>query len=180
LLPTVLFIIAAYTVYALVVGWCRWQRSRFLDRRGKTRPRWLTVAGGAVILGVLLWIIFWLAPAASDHNLRLAGILGVSEGRAWLAEKDIFQKFSLHLDQEPTNGQPVYAFLHPESPPSLLPPAKPPVGIKHRKPTGKSSSVQKPPKRQLKPRLTKKDRSRNKKTSKPPARKSSRSEDITG
>jgi hypothetical protein len=137
------------------------------------------MAGGAVILGLLLWIIFWMDPAAPDHNLRLAGILGVSEGKAWLAKKDLLQKFSFQLDQEPTNGQPVYALLHPESPPSLLPPAKPPVGIRHPKPPGKRSSVQEPSNRKLKPRQTKKDKS-GKKTSKPSAKKSRGTKDSTG
>jgi len=131
------------------------------------------------MLGLLLWIIFWMAPAAPDHNLRLAGILGVSEGQAWLAKKDLFQKSSLQLEQKPSNGQPVYAMLHPESPPSLLPPARPPVGIKHRKPPNKRSSVQEPSNRKLKSRQTKKDKS-GKKTSKPTVQKSRRAEDITG
>jgi len=120
-----------------------------------------------------------MAPAAPDHNLRLAGILGVSEGKAWLAKKDLFQKSSLQLEQKPTNGQPVYAMLHPESPPILLPPAKPPVGIRHRKPPGKRSSVQRHPNRKPKPRLTQKDKS-EKKISQPSAKKSRRAEDITG
>jgi hypothetical protein len=137
------------------------------------------MAGGAVILGLFLWIILSMAPAAPDHNLRLAGILGVSEGQAWLAKKDLFQKSSLKLDQKPTNGQPVYAMLHPESPPTQLPPAQPPVGIKHRKPPGKRSSVKEPSNRKLKPRLTKKDKF-GKKTSQPSAKKSRRAEDITG
>jgi hypothetical protein len=137
------------------------------------------MAGGAVLLGLLLWITFWIAPAAPDHNLSLAGILGVSEGKAWLAQKDSFQQSFLQLGQKQTNGQPVYAMLHPESPPSLLPPTKPPVGIKQRKPPGTRSSVQAHPNRKLKPRSTKKDRS-GKKTSKPSAKKSKIAKDITG
>jgi len=137
------------------------------------------MAGGAILLGFLLWITFWMAPAAPDRNLRLAGILGVTEGKAWLAQKDSFQQSSLQLNQKQTNGQPVYAMLHPESPPTLLPPTKPPVGIKQRKPPGKRSSVQAHPKRKLKPRSTKKDKS-GEKTSKPSVKKSSITKDITG
>jgi len=120
-----------------------------------------------------------MAPAAPDRNLRLAGILGVTEGKAWLAQRDSFQQSSLQLNQKQTNGQPVYAMLHPESPPTLLPPTKPPVGIKQRKPPGKRSSVQAHPKRKLKPRSTKKDKF-GEKTSKPSAKKSSITKDITG
>lgn len=180
MLPTVLFIIVAYTLYALVVGWCRWQRFRFLERQGKTRHRWLTLAGGALSLGLLCYVIFWMAPAEPDQNLRLANILGVSEGEAWLKKSAMLPKIPLQLDQRQPDGQPAYALLHPESPPSLLPPAKPPVGNKFRKLKGKRSSVRKLQNSGQEPRLTKKAKSRKKKAPKPSARKFKRSEGNTG
>lgn len=184
MLPTVLFIIVAYTLYALVVGWCRWQKFRFLERPSRTRPRWLTLAGGAASLGLLFYVIFWMTPAAPVENTRLADILGVAQGKAWLEKKKLVQKASLQaplqLDQRQPNGQPVYAVLHPESPPTLLPPAKPSVGLKHRKSRGKRSSVRKSQNRRLVPWLSKKDKSREKRPSKPSARKLRRSKDSTG
>ncbi len=166
------------------MGWCRWQRFRFLDRQGRTRSRWLTVTGGAASLGLLFYVIFWMAPAVPDQNLKLANILGVAEGQAGLENKEVVQKaavqFPLQLDQRQPNGQPVYAVLHPESPPSLLPPAKPPLGLKHRKPKKKKPSVRESQNRPPEPRLSKKDKTRKKGISKPSARKARRSEDITG
>jgi len=165
------------------MGWCRWQRFRFLEKHSKTRFRWLTLAGGAASFGLLFYVIFWMAPAAPDDNMRLANILGMAEGKTWLEQKNIFQKaaFPLQLDQRQPNGQPVYAVLHPESPPSLLPPAKPRLGIKHRKPQKKRpSAVQESRNRQLQSRLSTKEKSSKKRTTKPSARKARRSEDSTG
>jgi len=120
-----------------------------------------------------------MTPTAPGENMRLANILGVAEGKAWLEKKEMFKKAVLHtplqLDQRQPNGQPVYAGLHPESPPTLLPPAKPPAGIKHRKPKKKSSSFKESQDRKLEPRLSKEDKSREKRTSKPSARKPGRS-----
>lgn len=158
MLPTILFIIVAYALYALVMLWCRWQNSRSTGRRGKSRPRWLTLAGGAGVLGLLLWLIFWLAPSATDQQVRLAGILGVSEGEARMAMQATARTAPPELNQKSPDGQPAYALLHPESPPSLLPPVKPPVGTKIRKSQGKPASVRKPHKPLAKPKLTKKNR----------------------
>jgi hypothetical protein len=163
LLPTILFILVAYALYALVMLWCRWQSFRFLGSRTRARPRWLTLVGGAGVLGLILWLIFWLAPKTPDHKVRLAGILGVSEGEAWLVKKAAALTVPPPLNQKPPNGEPAYALLHPESPPSLLPPAKPPAGTKLRKRKGKRTSARrKPRKSRAKPRLTKKKRARSK------------------
>lgn len=180
MLPTVLFIIGAYSLYALVLGWCRRQRLRFLDRQSRTKPRWLTVAGGAASLGLLCYVFFGMAPAAPDQNLRLANILGVSEDKAWVTKTAMIPKTPLQLEQRQPDGQPVYALLHPESPPSLLPPAKPSVGNKFRRLKGKRSSVREPLNQRQEPRLTKQAKSGEEKTSKPSARKSKRSEGTTG
>lgn len=184
MLPTVLFIIVAYSLYALVVGWCRWQKFRFLERPSRGRPRWLTLVGGAAILGLLCYVIFWMTPAAPDQDMRLANMLGVADGKAWLEKKEIFQKTAwqvpLPLKQRQPNGQPVYAVLHPESPPSLVPPAKPPVGIKYRKPKKKRSTLRESRSRGLELRLSKKAKSGKKRTSKPSAKKLGRSKDSTG
>lgn len=126
------------------------------------RPRWLTLAGGAGVLGLLLWLIFWLAPSATDQKVRLAGILGVSESEARLAMQATVRTPPPELNQKPPDGQPAYALLHPESPPSLLPPVKPPVGTKLRKTQGKPTSVQTSPKPLAKPKPTKKSRAPSK------------------
>jgi hypothetical protein len=184
LLPTVLFIIVAYVLYALIVGWCRWQRFRLLEKPSRTRPRWLTLAGGVASLGLLFYVSFWMPPAAPNQDMRLANILGVAEGKAWLEKKGLVQKAvlqtPLQLDQRQPNGQPVYAILHPESPPILLPPAKHPVGIKHRRLKRKGDAARESRDRKLGPRLSKQDKSGKKRASGPSARKSRTPKDSTG
>jgi hypothetical protein len=183
LLPTILFILGAYGLYALAVVWCQWQRSRFLGTRGKGRPRWLTLTGGAVFLGVFLSLLFWLAPANPDQKVKLAGILGVSEGEVGLAKQADLRAATLHLEQTPPGGQPAYALLHPESPPSLLPPAKPQVGKKlHNLKAKRASEPQKP----KVARLSKKDKAsgkvgaKKKKASQPTTMKSTKSGNSNG
>lgn len=184
MLPTILFILGAYALYALAVVWCQWQRSRFQGRRSKGRPRWLTLAGGAVFLGVFLSLLFWLAPANPDQKVRLAGILGVSEGEVGLAKQANLRAATLHLNQTPPGGQPAYALLHPESPPSLLPPSKPLVGSQLRKPKGKRASESQKPR--VETRLTKKDKgpgkvkAKKKKAPQPTTMNSTRSENSSG
>ena len=164
--------------------WCQWQRSRFLGRRDKGRPRWLTLTGGAVFLGVFLSLLFWLAPANTDQKVRLAGILGVSEGEVGLAKQADLRAATLHLEQTPSSGQPAYALLHPESPPSLLPPAKPLVGKKLHKPKAKRTSGQQKPK--VEARLSKKDKAsskigaKKKKASQPTTKNSTKSGNSNG
>jgi hypothetical protein len=178
LLPTILFILGAYALYALVLIWCRWQRSRFLGSQGKGRPRWLTLAGGAGFLGLFLLLLFWLAPASSDHTMRLAGMLGVSDGDQALAKQASLKAATLQLDQKPAGGQPPYALLHPESPPSLLPPAKSLAGNQLRKPKAKKPSEQESEKAKAEARMSKKDKTpgkvkaKKKKTSLTPTMKS--------
>lgn len=162
MLPTILFILVAYALYALVMVWCRWQSFRFLGNRTQARPRWLTLVGGAGVLGLILWLIFWLAPATPDHKVRLAGILGISEGEAWLVKKAAALTAPPPLNQQPPNGEPTYALLHPESPPSLLPPTKPSAGTKLRQRKGKRTTARKSRKPREKPQLTKNKRARSK------------------
>ncbi len=158
LLPTILFILAAYALYALVMWWCRWQRAHLWARRNQPRSRWLTLMGSAGILGLFLGLLVWLAPAAPHQSLRLAGILGLSEGEVRLAKQAATAAASLQPETKPTNGQPAYALLHPASPPSLLPPAKPLAGNQLRKPLGKGASVQKSPQTKAESRPQKKDK----------------------
>ena len=162
MLPTILFILGAYALYALVVVWCRWQRSRFSGRRGQGRPRWLTLVGGAVFLGLFLGLTCWLAPSASDQKVRLAGILGVSEGEEGLAKQANLRAATLHLAQKPPGGQPAYTLLHPESPPSLTPPTKTLAGNQLLKPKAKRAAAKDPQKPKVEASLTKKDKAASK------------------
>jgi hypothetical protein len=110
--------------------------------------------------------------------MRLAGILGVAEGQDELTKQATLRAATLQLDQKPPNGQPPYALLHPESPPSLLPPAKSGAGNQLRKPKAKKLAVQEPDKSKAEARIPKKDKApskvkaKKKKTSLTPTTKS--------
>ncbi len=158
LLPTVLFILAAYALYALVMWWCRWQRAHLWAKRHQDRARWPTFLGSAAILGLFLWLLLWLAPAARDQNLRLAGILGLTEGDPKLAEPDPPPAPVLQPETKAANGQPVYALLHPASPPSLQPPRKPPAGNFLRRPKGQGCEAKKSPNPKTVSKFSKKDK----------------------
>ena len=158
MLPTILFILGAYALYALVVVWCRWQRSRFLGRREQGRPRWLTLIGGGVFLGLFLSLTFWLAPPNADQKVKLAGILGVSEGEVGLAKQASLRAATLHLEQKPPGGLPAYTLLNPESPPSLTPPGNPQAGKQLLKPKAKRAAAREPQKPKVETGLTKKDK----------------------
>jgi hypothetical protein len=158
LLPTILFILGAYGLYALVLVWCQWQRSRWTGRRRQGRPRWLTLTGGAIFLGIFLGLTSWLAPSNSDQKLKLAGILGVSESEVDLAKQASLRAATLRLEPKPPQGEPAYTLLHPESPPSLLPPAKSSLGaVPLHKPKVKRAGKD-TPKPRVEASLSKKDK----------------------
>ncbi|MFZ2089107.1 MAG: hypothetical protein WAU47_11060 [Desulfobaccales bacterium] len=85
----------------------------------------------------------------------------MAEGEDELAKQATLRAATLHLDQKPPGGQPPYALLHPESPPSLLPPAKAPGGNQLRKPKVKLA-VQENDKSKAEARLSKKDKTSGK------------------
>jgi len=182
-LPTILFMLGAFVIYALVLAWCQRQRHR-LPGRAQGRPRWVALAKGAVVIGLTLWFIFWLNPPTQDQQVRMAGILGVTEGEALRASQAAPSLSDPHLKEKETAGQPAYAALHPESPPSLLPPAKPPAGTQVRKHLGKrpqAPGVKKPPKvSKLTPGDKAAGKAKKKKTSRSSAKPSTSSQDNSG
>lgn len=131
-LPSILFFVAAYGVYALMLAWCRRQRFRFQEKAAP-RPRWLILLRGAALLGLLLGLAFWLKPDLRDQKLKLAGILGLSEEVTLRSHQELPPVMTPPLKEGGEKGQPVYALLHPESPPTLLPPAKLPAATQVRK-----------------------------------------------
>lgn len=166
MLPTLIFILGAYLVYALVTVWPRRHNGSL-----RTRTRWrrfgrLTLAGGlAVGLGLLLW--FFLFPEQPPQELKLVDFLGTGWAEGWLGQADSRLEYPQVKSQGP-GDQPVYALLHPETPPVQLSqekkPAAPRVLGKPRltKPTSQgkgAKSLAPPPKKErvaTKSRLKKK------------------------
>ena len=122
MLPTLLFILWAYGMYALF--------SVILQRKGgysRSRSRWgslgwLTLAGG---LGAALVLLIWLSfsPTREHQNLKLTGFLGTVYAEGWPGKVDRPLEYPLTKGQGP-GDQPVYALLHPETPASQVEPEK--------------------------------------------------------
>ncbi len=92
--------------------------------RGRGRWRrygWLSLAGASLGLGVLLWVSFSLDQ--EEHRLRLSGFLGTVYAEGDQVDRRL--EYPLVKPQaQGTEGQPVYALLHPETPASQLAPEK--------------------------------------------------------
>jgi hypothetical protein len=88
----------------------------------------------------------------------LAGILGVSEGDVGLAKQAALRGATLQLDQKPPGGLPGYTMLHPESPPTLMPPARPVTVSKLGKPKAKQGARRESQKPRPEAGLAKKDK----------------------
>lgn len=166
MLPSILFFLAVYALYALVLAWCSRQRFHFRDKAAP-RPRWVVLARGAVALGLILALVFWLKPDTDLPQPRLAGILGLSPGEELPARGSLSPVAEIPLKEPEGKGQPVYALLHPESPPTLLPPQKLPVATRARK-----GQEHLPPKIGMKtPKTASPGKSREKTSGKPKGKK---------
>lgn len=119
LLPTFLFILGAYAVYALL----RLSARRPLTRRGPRfgRLSWLPLAAGAGTALCLLWLVLTGVPDERGKDLRLAGIVGLSAGES-------FRQPEVRLEPPaPAVGAaapPTFVLVHPETPVALMLPDK--------------------------------------------------------
>lgn len=133
LLPSLLFIFGAYSLYALYALWSRHRRKDLIRvRRGGKSPRLLLV-GGALALVCMILLAVAFSPPAPHQTLRCAGVLGGSEPGLIMARAELSPE-KLPVANEGQGDRPAYALLHPETPPMLMPgkPASPPGS--HRKP----------------------------------------------
>jgi hypothetical protein len=124
LLLTLAFILWAYGMYAL---FCIISQRKGGHLRGRSRWRrcgWLILAGS---LGTALGLICWLSytPEQQDHRLKLAGFLGTVYAEGWPEHVDRPPEYLLEKNQAQDPGkQPIYALLHPETPPTQVVPEK--------------------------------------------------------
>lgn len=141
MLATLIFILWAYGMYALL---SRFFQPRGVHLRGRKRWRrygWLSLAGAiGAGLGILVWLSFSLDR--EEHRLMLAGFLGTvyADGRPDQVDRRL--EYPLVKPQaQGTEGQPVYTLLHPETPSSQLEPEKKaPKPRPHRKSTVEKSA----------------------------------------
>jgi hypothetical protein len=125
-LPTLGFILCAYGIYALIRVWSRLHR-----RQGRVSSRlWrggrLGLIGATGLgLGFIILISFLGLPSRYD-NISAASIISASWGHeSWGAVPARTLQEYLPLKNQGDPGRPVYAYLHPETPPpQLLPEEK--------------------------------------------------------
>ncbi len=132
LLPTLLFIIGAYSLYALWALWSRCRKRRLCNSEPPVAPR-LLQTGGAVILVCILGLAvrFFSPPAAATH--RLSGVLGAAEAGLTAARAEPMPE-KPPVPVAGPEGHPAYALLHPETPPILMPEKPAASGHSPRKP----------------------------------------------
>lgn len=125
-MPTLLFVLGAYSLYALFILWSRFQRKDLRrERYGAKSPR-LFLGSGAV-LGCLILLVIGFSTPAPHQTQRLAGVLGGPELNLITAKTKLAAE-NLPLGNEDQGKHPAYALLHPETPPMLViekPPASP-------------------------------------------------------
>ena len=118
MLPTLIFILWAYGMYALISALSGRKGSKFRARGPVRRYRGLVLAAGALV-GLGLTVLLTQSFDEKDHNLRLAGFLGTVWAEGWP------DKVDQRVEYPPIKGtaagdQPVYALLHPGTSPAEL------------------------------------------------------------
>jgi hypothetical protein len=117
-LPTLIFILWAYGMYALISSLSGRKGSRFRPRSPWKKYGWLGLVGG-VALGAGLIVVLAQSFDEHNHHLKLAGFLGTVWAEGWP------DKVERRVEEPPVKGtssgdQPVYALLHPGTPPAKL------------------------------------------------------------
>ena len=120
MLPTLLFILWAYGMYALISALAGRGRkgSKFRTRGPGRRYGWLALGSG-LLLGLGLTVVLAQSFVEPDHNLGLAGFLGTVWAEGWP------DRVNQRMEYPPIKGtgignQPVYALLHPGTSPADL------------------------------------------------------------
>lgn len=117
-LATLIFILWAYGMYALIAALSGRKGSGFKSRSPRRRYGWLALAAG---MGVGLGLAVFLANSfdQDNHSLKLSGFLGTVWAEGWPDKVDQRLEFP-PIKSTPSGDKPVYALLHPETAPAEL------------------------------------------------------------
>ena len=118
MLPTLVFILWAYGMYALISAYAGRKGAKFRTRGPGRRYGWLALAAGGLV-GLGLTVLLAQSFDEQDHNLKLAGFLGTVWAEGWP------DKVDQRVEYPPIKGaaagdQPVYSLLHPGTSPADL------------------------------------------------------------
>jgi hypothetical protein len=158
LLPTLVFILVAYGLYALHTAWSRRQGGLLAGRGRDRKSRRLMMAGSGLCLVGFIFASLWLPFDSQEENQRLAELV-VGQTDGWL-----MAKADPHVEYQPiktpaTVEQPVYPFLHPEAIYTQSGPEKKPLPLRTlRKTRLKKAANPKGKKSQISSRTAQKDK----------------------
>ena len=118
MIPTLVFVLWVYGMYALISALSRRKGSRFRARGSWRKYGWLALAAGAAA-GVGLVVLLAQSYDEESHRLKLAGFLGTVWAEGWP------DKVERRVEDPPVKStasgdQPVYALLHPGTFPAGL------------------------------------------------------------
>jgi hypothetical protein len=123
-LATLIFILWAYGMYALISALSGRKGSGFRGRNPRKRYGWLALVAG---VGVGLGLAVFLANSfdQENHNLKLSGFLGTVWAEGWPDKVDQRVEFP-PIKGTPAGNKPVYALLHPGAAPAEVTKGKTP------------------------------------------------------
>ena len=126
MLPTLIFILVAYGLYALHTAWSR-RHGDWLASRGRNRKsRRLMMAGSGLCLVGFIFASLWLPFDSQEKNQRLAELM-VGQTDGWLMARADPHVEYLPLKPPAVVEKPVYPFLHPEATYAQSAPEKKPL-----------------------------------------------------
>lgn len=118
MLPTLIFILWAYGMYALISALAGRKGSRLRVRSPWRRYGWLSLVATTGI-GLGLAVMAAHSFEQENHSLKLAGFLGTVWAEGW-PEQVERRVEDPPIKSTPAGDQPVYALLHPGTSPAEL------------------------------------------------------------
>jgi hypothetical protein len=115
-LPTLVFILWAYGMYALISSLSGRKGSSFRARSPWRRFGWLGLVGGAAV-GLGLVVLLAQSFDDRDHDLKLAGFLGTVWAEGWPDKVEGRVEYP-PLKSTASGDQPMYVLLHPDTSPA--------------------------------------------------------------
>lgn len=128
MLPTILFIVGAYGLFALYKFLYRPPSGGYRRRGRRAKTGWLKISAAGIGLGLLGGLFIWLPSLSKTDDLKMAGLFVLPQERDRLAPKTDPHLATLTAEGSPTLEQPAYALLHPETPAVKILPDKKAAG----------------------------------------------------
>jgi len=117
-IPTLVFVLWAYGMYALISALSGRKGSRFRARSSWRKYGWLALAAGAAA-GIGLVVVMAQSYDEESHRLKLAGFLGTVWAEGW-PDRVEHRVEGLPVKSPTSGDQPMYAMLHPGASPAEL------------------------------------------------------------